>query len=242
MKSHPYKKKYIVTQTFLNPNQRYSSGYHLGIDLVGLEDKTIYAVQSGTVNSAVYDSSFGNNVIVRQNDGLYTRYSHLESMKVTVGQDVISGQTVIGIEGKTGSVVGSGDPRHLELRISRTPYYTDDLRDYIDPSAYLGFPNELNYVVIPGEEKMTKMANVILYKSEIDKRAADYLADYLGCKAIEFDLLPPAVLDEVFEKIYVIGTPDKPVAKAINIYGQDRYETCQKVLDMIKEARRIKAN
>ncbi|MGI6450660.1 MAG: M23 family metallopeptidase [Desulfitobacteriia bacterium] len=242
MKNHPYKKKYVVTQTFLNPNKRYSSGYHLGIDLVGLEDKNIYAVQAGTVISAAYDPSFGNNVIVRQVDGLYARYSHLESLKVTVSQSVSSGQTVIGVEGRSGNVVGGGDPRHLDLRISRTPSHTDDPGWYLNPGDYLGFPNELNYVVRPEGEEMTKIANVILCRSEIDKRAAGYLADYLRCKVIDFDLLPPTVLDEVFEHVYVIGTSEKPIAKAINIYGLDRYDTCQKVLNMITGARRTKAD
>ncbi len=232
MKSRPYKTIFIITQVFLNPSDRYESGYHLGVDLVGLEDKTIYAIQDGRVVEVGYSSAFGKTVVIQQKDGLFCRYSHLETISIKKGQSVVGGKTVIGMEGKTGNVIGGTDPRHLDLRISQKPYYTNDLADYMDPSKYLGFPNKLNYIINPGGSLMT-IKNVILCKSEIDVRAAGYLADYLNCKIIEPDLLPPSVLDQVFENIYVVGSSAKPVTKAVNIYGKDRYDTCRKVLDII---------
>lgn len=238
MKSLPYKRKFIITQTFLNPSDLYESGYHLAVDLVGLEDKTVYAIQDGRIVYVGYNQSFGNTVVVHQKDKLYCRYSHLESIRIKNNQNVTSGKTVIGIEGSTGNVVGEKDPRHLDLRISKKPNHTNIVNDYKDPGRYLGFPNQLNYVVNPGGLQMSKIKNVILSKNQIDERAAGYLADHLNCKIIEIDLLPASVLDEVFENIYVIGSLTKPVPKAVAIYGNDRYDTCQKVLDMISEARR----
>ena len=235
MKNLPYKRKFIITQVFLNPNDRYISGYHLGIDLVGLEDKTIYAVRDGKTVYVGENGGYGNTVVVEQNDGLYCRYSHLESIRVKNNQNVTGGITVIGAEGSTGNVSGEPDPRHLDLRISKNPYHTDNVKDYLDPSEYLGFPNELYYVVIPGGSKMTKIKNVIVCKSQIDRRAAEYLADHLKCKIIEPDLLPPSVIDDVFENVYVIGSSVKPIPKAMPIYGKDRYETCQKVLNTIRK-------
>ncbi|NLM21504.1 MAG: M23 family metallopeptidase [Peptococcaceae bacterium] len=237
MKSLPYKRKFIISQIFLNPSNRYVSGVHLGVDLVGLEDKNIYAIEDGIVVTAYYDSAFGNTVVVQQRNGLYSRYSHLEAIKVISGQTVIGGFTVIGIEGKTGNVVGSGDTRHLDLRISKVPYHTNNVNQYYNPCEYLGFPNKLYHVVTPEGDKMEKIQNVILCYSEIDRRAAGYLADHLKCKIIEPDLLPTSVLNDLFENIYVIGSSAKPVAKAINIYGKDRYETCLKVINKIQEAR-----
>lgn len=230
----PYLKRFVVSQTFLNQNDKYSSGVHLGVDLVGLEDKVIYAIQSGTVIEVEYNSSFGNTVVIWQTDGLYCRYSHLQTILVKNGKNVTVGETTVGIEGKTGNIYGGEDPRHLDLRISELPYHTNNINVYKNPCHYLGFPNELNYVVIPGGLNMTKIRNIIIYNSEIDKRAAEYLADYLDCKVIELDLLPSEVIDQVFENVYVIGSAEKPVSKAVNIYGKDRYETCQKVIDMIK--------
>lgn len=229
----PYQKRFIITQIFMNPSSRYSSGYHLGVDLVGLENKNIYAIQDGTVIVAEYNSAFGNTVVVRQIDGLYCRYSHLDRVDVINNQDIDSGKTLIGIEGKTGNVIGDGDPRHLDLRISRIPSHSDSLELYRNPCNYLGIPNKLNTVINSEGEKMTKISHVIICKSEIDKRAAAYLADHLNCKIIEPDLLPVSVLDEVFETIYVIGSSEKPLSRAINIYGKDRYETCQKVFNLI---------
>lgn len=235
MKSLPYRRKFIVTQVFLDPSKRYESGYHLGVDLVGLEEKTIYAIQDGTAVEVGYNTGFGKTVVIHQKDGLYCRYSHLENISVKNNESVVGGKTVIGMEGKTGNVTGEVDPRHLDLRISVKPYHTNNITDYMDPTKYLGFLNQLNYIVNPGGSLMPKK-NVILCKSEIDERAAGYLADHLNCKIIAPDLLPASVLDQVFENIYVVGSSAKPINKAVNIYGKDRYDTCQKVLDLISKA------
>lgn len=236
MSSLPYNRKFKVTQIFFNPSNRYASGYHLGVDLVGLEDKTIYAIQDGTVIYTDYSSGFGNTVMIHQNDGQYCRYSHMEKILVKNRQSVNKGKTVIGIEGRTGNVTGGTDSRHLDLRISDKSYHTDNIADYRNPCEYLGFPNQLNYIVTPGGSPMANNKNVILCKNDIDARAAGYLADYLKCKIIEIDLLPPSVLNQVFENIYVVGSSAKPVSNAVNIYGKDRYDTCQKVLDMIQKS------
>ena len=231
--SLPYRGKFIISQVFFNRSSRYASGYHLGVDLVGLENKTIYAISEGIVFSAGYNSAFGNTVVVQQNDGLYCRYSHLQSIDVKSRQPVLSGKTIIGLEGQTGNVTGGTDPRHLDLRLSVKPHHTNNLDDYRDPCEYLGFPNRLHWIVVPGEFNINKVNNIILCKSDIDKRAAGYLADYLDCRIIDYDLLPETILDQVFQNIIVIGSDDKPIARAVNIFGKDRYETCQKVLDYI---------
>lgn len=237
MINHPYKGKFVISQVFLNPNNKYASGVHLGVDLVGLEDKSIYAIRDGIVIYIGYDSLFGFTTVIEQSDGLYCRYSHLQSISVKTKQSIVGGETMIGIEGKTGNVYGGKDPRHLDLRISRLPYHTNNIDNYTNPCEYLEFPNRINYIVVQGGSHMTKISNVIMCKSEIDVRAAGYLADYLNCKVIEYDLLPSKVLEEVFENIYVIGTGEKLTDKAINIFGKDRYDTCQKVLNKIQQAR-----
>lgn len=233
MSSLPYKKNFVITQTFLNPNPRYVSGFHLAIDLVGLEEKKIYAIKNGTVFSAGYESGFGNTVVIKQQDNYYTRYSHLETINVKINQNVTEGFTLIGIEGKSGFVYGGPDPRNLDLRISKVPIHTNNIDHYIDPCGYLGFENKLNLVIKPGGGNMQKNQNIVIYFSEVDRRAALYLADYLNCSAIDITLLPPEIIDQAFENVYVIGTAQKPVAKAVNVYGEDRFETCKKVLDTI---------
>lgn len=228
----PYKKSFIISQTFLNPNSRYASGFHLGVDLVGLEEKIIYAIQNGTVVFAGFEGGFGNTVVIRQMDQYYTRYSHLESIAVKINQPVISGLTKIGTEGQSGFVYGGSNPRHLDLRISKISTHTDQINQYINPCDYLGIPNEL-YFVNQGGLIMNKKETIILYYSDIDKRAALYLSNYLHCAAIDFSLLPPEIIDQAFKNIYVIGTEQKPVSRAVNIFGVDRYQTCKKVMDFI---------
>lgn len=237
MRSLPYKKSFVITQTFLNKNAYYSSGYHLAVDLVGLDDKAVYAIQDGIVTYAGYQKGFGNTVVIKQTDGLYCRYSHLSDRYVHLDEMVIGGQTIIGLEGTTGNVYGNPDTRHLDLRISSVPYHTNKLGAYINPSEYLGFPNKKNYIVDTGEVNMTERENIILCESKVDERAAGYLADYLNCAVIEYDLLPAAVIDQAFQNVYVIGSPNKPVPRAISIFGDDRFDTCQKVLDVISNNR-----
>jgi len=229
----PYKQDFMITQTFLNPNPVYESGFHLAVDLVGLKDKTVYAINSGTVFSSGYENAFGNTVVVKQQDNLYARYSHLEAIQVSAGEPVIAGLTIIGIEGQTGFVYGGTDPRNLDLRISKVPNYTNDIDLYLNPCEYLGFKNTLNLIINPGGLTMPKKPNIVIYFSEIDRRAALYLSDYLNCPAIDFNLLPAEIIDQSFESVYVIGTALKPVVKTINLYGDDRFQTCRKVLDLI---------
>jgi murein DD-endopeptidase MepM/ murein hydrolase activator NlpD len=80
------------------------------------------------VVQAGYDGSYGNDVIIRMPDGMYTLYGHLSSINVSVGQSVIPGQR-IGLSGATGNVTGP----HLHFEVRTTQSYGSD----VDPVAYL---------------------------------------------------------------------------------------------------------
>lgn len=169
MRHFPYKGKAIISQTYLRPNNHYTSGYHLGIDMVGQDNKNIYTIEDGEVILAKVEPAFGNTVIIKQVDRLFTRYSHLAKITVSVGQRVIGGITQIGVEGRTGSVYGSDDPRHLDIRISRKPYHTNSVADYINPAEYLNFTHKLNALV--GGEVEMGISNAVLMWSLADLSA-----------------------------------------------------------------------
>ena len=115
-----------------------SSGYgarwgtmHRGIDIgdAGIHGKAAVAAQSGTViavsNSCTHDypkdygcgcgGNYGNYVLI-SHDGTYsTRYAHLSSVSVSVGDYVSQGQT-IGYIGSTGW--STGDHLHFEVYVN----------------------------------------------------------------------------------------------------------------------------
>jgi murein DD-endopeptidase MepM/ murein hydrolase activator NlpD len=106
----------------------WASGYHTGVDFLVDSGTAVHAVAAGTVVSAGWDGSYGNDVIIRHADGKYTLYGHLTEALVSAGQTVTEGQQ-IGISGATGNVTGP----HLHFEVRTTPDYGSD----IDPVAYL---------------------------------------------------------------------------------------------------------
>jgi murein DD-endopeptidase MepM/ murein hydrolase activator NlpD len=106
----------------------WSSGHHTGVDFLVNTGTAVHSVAAGTVVSAGWDGSYGNDVIVKHSDGKYTLYGHLSQALVSAGQRVTEGQQ-IGVSGATGNVTGP----HLHFEVRTTPSYGSD----IDPVAYL---------------------------------------------------------------------------------------------------------
>ncbi|WP_369374728.1 peptidoglycan DD-metalloendopeptidase family protein [Streptomyces sp. cg36] len=106
----------------------WSSGYHTGVDFAAETGTPVKAVGAGTVVSAGWGGAYGNQVVVRHADGMYSQYAHLSQLAVAEGQSVTEGQQ-LGLSGATGNVTGP----HLHFEIRTTPDYGSD----VDPLAYL---------------------------------------------------------------------------------------------------------
>ncbi|MEU6809402.1 M23 family metallopeptidase [Streptomyces sp. NPDC046831] len=106
----------------------WSSGSHTGIDFHAASGSTVHGVGAGTVVEAGWGGAYGNQVVIRMADGMYTQYAHLSSIGVSVGQRVVPGQQ-IGVSGATGNVTGP----HLHFEARTSLEYGSD----IDPVAYL---------------------------------------------------------------------------------------------------------
>ncbi|GHI76573.1 MULTISPECIES: LysM peptidoglycan-binding domain-containing M23 family metallopeptidase [Streptomyces] len=106
----------------------WSSGYHTGVDFIASMGTTVKAVGAGTVVSAGWSGSYGNEVVIRHADGKYSQYAHMSQLSVSSGQSVTAGQA-IGLSGSTGNSTGP----HLHFEIRTTPSYGSDM----DPIAYL---------------------------------------------------------------------------------------------------------
>ena len=115
-----YSGKFKVTSPF---GMRTLNGVredHRGIDVVGLEDKYICAVVSGTVavSAIIRDKNdltwqWGNYVRVDGDDGRKYYYCHMSRRLVSAGRRVKAGDH-LGIEGNTGYSFGSHC--HFEVR------------------------------------------------------------------------------------------------------------------------------
>ncbi|CAL9359463.1 LysM peptidoglycan-binding domain-containing M23 family metallopeptidase [Streptomyces werraensis] len=106
----------------------WSSGYHTGVDFSVPTGTSLKAVGAGTVVSAGWGGAYGNQVVIKLNDGHYAQYAHLSSLSVSAGQTVSAGQQV-GLSGATGNVTGP----HLHFEIRTGPDYGSD----VDPISYL---------------------------------------------------------------------------------------------------------
>ncbi|GAA2283441.1 peptidase [Streptomyces ruber] len=118
----------VVGTAYRAAGGMWSSGYHTGVDFVVPTGTSLKAVGAGTVVSAGWGGSYGNQVVVRLADGHYAQYAHLSSLSVSVGQTVSVGQQV-GLSGATGNVTGP----HLHFEIRTASGYGSD----VDPLAYL---------------------------------------------------------------------------------------------------------
>lgn len=89
---------------------------HNGVDIARTDYSSvppILAAESGKVIEAKFTGGFGNTIVIDHGNGLRTRYAHMSSMNVSVGEKVKRGQQ-IGIMGRTGNSTGI----HLHIEVT----------------------------------------------------------------------------------------------------------------------------
>lgn len=111
--------------------------FHRGVDLRASYGTEVPAASGGTVVSAGERGTYGNLVVVRDGQGVETRYAHLSALLVKEG-DVITPGTPVGRVGSTGrsaaphlhfEVLVNGervDPTTWAGRVGRGPLKSDD--------------------------------------------------------------------------------------------------------------------
>ncbi len=121
-----------VTMEF-GPNIHPISGQwylHKGIDIAGPPGLPVLASANGKVIEMGYDPGYGFYVFLRHKYGFRTRYSHLQNILITEGQDVVQGQR-IGTLGNTGISTGP----HLDFIVMLGT-------DVVDPAVFLTISNQ----------------------------------------------------------------------------------------------------
>lgn len=126
----------ISTGSFMWPVAagRLSSGFgyrwgslHDGLDLAAPANSQIVASDGGTVVQAGWKAGgYGYCVFIDHGNGVMTKYYHMNSVAVAVGQQVSQGQ-LIGYVGNTG--YSFGNHCHFTITINGTP---------VNPAPYLG--------------------------------------------------------------------------------------------------------
>lgn len=134
----PFKGRNRVTQPYTY--KTFSASGHGGIDIVGDDNKNVYAVESGVVTlispwdgkTKTGTQSYGNLVVVTDNFNCRHYYAHLQSIVVHSGQSVSVG-TQIGVMGNTGN--SFGEHLHYEVRTGKTT------STRVNPANYCGVEN-----------------------------------------------------------------------------------------------------
>lgn len=116
---------------------------HVGIDLATSKAEEMYSILDGTVIHKKYSSVRGHYIVIKGDNGYAFLYQHMASASpLNVGDKVQIGQ-YIGTEGTTGEVTGLH--LHMEMQnlsSGRDWYFGNDISYYINPSEYMGFPNQ----------------------------------------------------------------------------------------------------
>ena len=133
-------KNRVINDSVNRITQHYGNG-HNAVDLGWRTDESqnkvyanckgvVYEIQTGIGNipGATGVKSWGNYVLIKHPNGMFTRYAHLQEIYVSVNQEVDE-NSCIGLIGNTGNSRG----RHLHFEVAKG--YSSSTR--INPEPYL---------------------------------------------------------------------------------------------------------
>lgn len=107
---------------------------HLGIDYAAPQGTPVNVTSAGKVVSAgMTDGGYGNLVVVDHGNGVVTRYAHLSTVDVKIGDTVQAGQKVGGV-GTTGKSTGN----HLHYEILKDGKQVDPAKNALSLVSPVG--------------------------------------------------------------------------------------------------------
>lgn len=112
----------LPTRNYATPGRMWASGHHTGIDFPVPTGTPVASAADGIVVETGSTGSYGNQVVIRHADKLYTQYAHLSRISVAQGDKVTAGQE-IGLSGNTGNSTGP----HLHFEVRTGPAYGSDI-------------------------------------------------------------------------------------------------------------------
>lgn len=152
-----------------------TSGFHGGVDLVGLETDRVVSTVSGTVTASrvVTDKAdgtwmWGEHIVIAGDDGRLYFYFHLSQRLAEQHERVSAGQ-VIGIMGNTGFSFGA----HLHFEVRE-----GDAATRINAAAVLGIPNEEGCYEPEREKSMEEKDIIDVYLRHVNADTGDKCSDW----------------------------------------------------------------
>lgn len=100
--------------------------FHDGVDIANVRSTPIEATGAGRVTRVEYSRGYGLTIEIDHGQGWTTRYAHLSSADVKVG-DTVGAGALIGKMGSSGSATGNHlhfEVRHYSFAVNPTPYLT----------------------------------------------------------------------------------------------------------------------
>lgn len=146
---------------------------HRGVEFVNKSGTPVYAAADGEVifagpdEEAIYSSwknYYGNLVVIKHTDGLFTLYAHLSEINVEASQEVLAGDK-LGEVGRTGVAIGS----HLHFEVRR-----GDVQDHSatqNPELW----------VAPGKDENGKLFGTLMISivdQDFDFQYIEFTIDY----------------------------------------------------------------
>lgn len=101
------------------------STYHEGLDIASNYGNPVHATANGRITQAGWVNGYGYLVEIDHGNGIKTRYGHNSAILVSVGDQVVQGQT-ISLIGSTGN--STGPHCHYEVRVNG---------EAVDPTLFL---------------------------------------------------------------------------------------------------------
>ena len=101
------------------------STYHEGLDIASSYGNPVHATANGRITQAGWVNGYGYRVEIDHGNGIKTRYGHNSAILVSVGDQVVEGQT-ISLIGSTGN--STGPHCHYEVRVNG---------EAVDPTLFL---------------------------------------------------------------------------------------------------------
>jgi lysostaphin len=105
--------------------------FHSGVELLAERGTPVQAIGAGIVAFAGEQGTYGKLVIINHGGELQSRYAQLDTIKVSVGQQVKKGD-VLGTVGMTGTPAFNQPSLHFEVRSSSSLGWVAQ-----DPNSYL---------------------------------------------------------------------------------------------------------
>ena len=125
----------MVTSGFGLRNHPLDGGekFHYGVDLGAGAGEDIRAAEAGEAVEVGADANYGNYILLRHGERIYTLYAHCESLLIAQGDTVQKGQVIAKV-GETGGA--TGPHLHFEIRDEDT---------WLDPAEFITFRQEMSH-------------------------------------------------------------------------------------------------